>query len=100
MAAFLSSPRVQAFVDSSVRWMAGAVAGATIYAATWGVLAERRIHDLEIQTTEMQKDIDSLKQDTANFIELKTSIAVVATKLDEQDKKYDRIEVLLTKMGR
>ena len=100
MASFLASPRIQAFVDSSVRWAAGAVAGATIYAATWGVVAERRIHDLEIQVTELQKDVDGLKQDTANFVELKTSIAVVSTKLDEQDKKYDRIEDLLSKMHR
>ena len=100
MPAFFSSPRVQAFVDSSIRWLAGAVAGATIYAATWGVIAERRIYALEMRASEMQKEIEGLKQDTENFVELKTSIAIVATKLDEQDKKYDRIEQLLTHLGR
>lgn len=89
-------PRMKDYIDWAVRGLVVALLTATMATARWAINTEQRLHDLE----QLNARIVVLESKEDSYQQLRTDIAVIRTQLDNQDKKYDHIEELLTSLSR
>lgn len=89
-------PRMKDYLDWAVRGLVVALLTAMMATARWAINTEQRLHDLE----QLNARIVVLESKEDSYQQLRTDIAVIRTQLDNQDKKYDHIEELLSSLSR
>lgn len=91
--------RVKEYIDWAVRGLVAGLLASSIATAKWAINNEQRVHDLEAWKGSAMERLATLEAKDDSYQHIRTDIAVLKTKIDQQTEQQKRIEDLIQRIA-